>query len=208
MYEVFFNDRKIVIAAKREITINQPIKRVDDLTSVKAVKEWFLSFIETRIREIVLVHSSPEVFFEEVFKPAFKPVPAAGGVVVRNNEILFIFRNNRWDLPKGKVDAGETTREAAVREVAEECGISGHKIVKQIPSTFHIFISPYKNSLGEWIFKETFWFEMEYSAMKKGQPQTEENITEIRWFARNRLNEVCENTYGNLKSIITLYKKY
>ncbi len=205
MYEVFFNDRKIVIAAEREITINQSINRGDNLTSVKAVKAWFLRFIAESRREVFLTHSSPEYFFETIFKPAFNQVPAAGGVVFRKSEMLFIFRNKKWDLPKGKIDAGETPREAALREVAEECGIAGHRIVKQLPSTFHIFISPYKESAGELIFKETFWFEMEYAGSENGTPQTEENILKVRWFKKNRLGEVLKNTYENLKPIIVLY---
>jgi 8-oxo-dGTP pyrophosphatase MutT (NUDIX family) len=206
MYEVFFNDRKIVIAPPGEITISKSTQTIDNLATTKMVKRWFARFIESDIRETILLTPSPKLFFETVFQPAFYAVPAAGGVVVRENKILFIFRNNKWDLPKGKIDSGETPDEAAVREVAEECGITGHKITKQIPSTYHIYKSPYKESKGEWIFKETFWFEMKYLAAENGTPQTEENITEIRWFQPNELNTVLENTYSNLKSIILLYK--
>ena len=125
--------------------------------------------------------------------------------IKREDKILFILRNKKWDLPKGKVDEGETIREAAVREVEEECGIFGSEIINKIPSTFHIYQSPYKESKGEWIFKETFWYEMEYAGANNGQPQIEENITEVKWFAKNELDDVLVNTYRNLKQIISNY---
>jgi len=207
MYEVFFNDRKIIIATKGEITLNNSIEIVDYLLTKKDVKKWFLQFVDDNIQEVILLSSNPEKFFMNIFQPPFKLIPAAGGVVIRNNKLLFIFRNEKWDLPKGKIDAGETNWEAALREVEEECGISGHKIIKQLPSSFHIYKSPYKKPKGEWIFKETFWFEMEYSGAINGTPETEENITKIEWFAPGELEIPLSNTYSNLKQIISFYKK-
>lgn len=148
---------------------------------------------------------SPKYFFEEIFQKAFQNICAAGGVVKREDKILFIFRNNKWDLPKGKIDGEETAREAAVREVGEECGIAGHKIIKLLPSIFHIFQSPYKESRGEWIFKETFWYEMKYADTKNGQPQIEEDITKIQWFEKKELRTVFLNTYLSLVSLISIY---
>ena len=94
--------------------------------------------------------------------------------------MLFIFRNGVWDLPKGKVDKHETTHEAAIREVEEECGISHLQMVKKLPSTYHIYQSPYKKTMGKWILKETYWYEMKYVGHDEGIPQEEENITEIK----------------------------
>ena len=202
MYEVFFNDRKIIIVAKGEITLNKSTEIVDYLLTQKDVKKWFFRFVAGDIQEVFLLNDSPKEFFTEIFRPVFISIEAAGGVVIRNNKLLFIFRNEKWDLPKGKIDAGETNREAALREVEEECGISGHKIIKQLPSSFHIYKSSYKKSKGELIFKETFWFEMEYSGVENGTPQTEENITEIKWFAPDDLDIPLTNTYSNLKPLI------
>ena len=202
MYEVFFNDRKIIIVAKGEITLNKSTEIVDYLLTQKDVKKWFFRFVAGDIQEVFLLNDSPKEFFTEIFRPVFISIEAAGGVVIRNNKLLFIFRNEKWDLPKGKIDVGETNRKAALREVEEECGISGHKIVKQLPSSFHIYKSSYKKSKGELIFKETFWFEMEYSGVENGTPQTEENITEIKWFAPDDLEIPLTNTYSNLKPLI------
>lgn len=206
MYKVFLNDRKITIVEKGNITLNKTHKTVENLNTKSDVRKWFLHFIEEDLREVFLIHKNENEFWENVFMAAFKSITAAGGVVIRNNEILFILRHNIWDLPKGKIDRNETAESAAIREVREECGITGHQIVRKLPSTFHLYQSPYKDSLNKWILKETHWFEMKYSGDEKGVPQTEENITEIRWIKRNKLNEVLTRTYENLKSVILLYR--
>lgn len=207
MYKVFFNDRKIIIDSHGNAPIVNETAISENLNSVEDIKNWFLDFAANQTDSAILLHPSPELFWKEMFLPVFTQIPAAGGVVIRNEKLLFIFRNEKWDLPKGKIDEGETAKEAAIREVAEECGIKDHQIVKELPSTFHIYQSPYKKTLGQWILKETFWFEMEYPGSENGTPETSENITEIRWFAKNELNEVLANTYGNLKSVIFRYLK-
>ncbi|HNW67487.1 MAG TPA: NUDIX domain-containing protein, partial [Bacteroidales bacterium] len=80
---------------------------------------------------------------EEIFKAFlqnYEYMCAAGGVVVNDNdEILMIFRKNRWDFPKGKVENGEPISVAAQREVNEETGVNA-TIIDDIPlSTFHLY---------------------------------------------------------------------
>ncbi len=205
MYKVFLNDREINIVGTGNITLTKPCCLVEGLSSVKAVQRWFDEFSKGEIQCVTISDPNPKEFFERIFVPVFLAVPAAGGVAIRNNRLLFIFRGGKWDLPKGKIDKGEDAGEAALREVEEECGISGHKITKQLSSTFHIYQSPYKKTLGQWILKETFWFEMSYSGVNSGIPQTDENITKLQWFAKNELGIVLENTYENLKPIIEGY---
>ena len=205
MYKVFLNEKLIRIGNRINITLNKPTRLFNDHCTAAEVKEWFYEFVESDEDEIFIVHSSPSDFFE-LFQSVFIPIQAAGGVVIKKSKLLFIFRNEKWDLPKGKIDKGETAREAALREVEEECGISGHSIVKRLPPTYHMYISPYKKSKGKWIFKETFWFEMKYDGELTGTPQLEEGITEVKWLAKKQLDEVWGNTYENLKSIISLYR--
>jgi len=205
MYEVFLNDRKIQIHSQGEITLNKPVQLCENLKTKNDVRKWFFKFIKNN-RDVIINHPKPEIFFKTLFQQSFIQIPAAGGIVIRENKMLLIFRNEKWDLPKGKLDNGESVREAALREVEEECGISGHKITKQLPSTFHIFQSPFKKTEGKWIFKETFWFEMEYKGDKNGSPQTEENITDLKWVSKNKLDEIMGNTYANLKPLISLYR--
>jgi 8-oxo-dGTP pyrophosphatase MutT (NUDIX family) len=205
MYKVFLNEKLIRIGGRSNITLNKPTLLFDDNCTVEEVKKWFQSFVKSGDNEAFLIHSNPSDFFE-MFQSAFIPIQAAGGVVVHKNKLLFIFRNEKWDLPKGKIDKGETAREAALREVEEECGISGHHIVKRLPASYHMYLSPYKKNKGGWIFKETFWFEMKYVGQETGTPQQEEGITLIKWFSKKQLDVVWSNTYENLKSIILLYR--
>ena len=205
MYKVFLNEKLIRIGGRANITLNKPTRLFNDHCTLEEVKEWFDEFVKGDEKEVFLIHSEPADFFE-FFQSAFISIQAAGGVVIRKNKLLFIFRNEKWDLPKGKIDENETAREAALREVKEECGIVGHSIVKRLPPTFHMYISPYKKSKGKWIFKETFWFEMKYQGDKPGIPQEEEGISQVKWFTRKQLGQVWENTYDNLKQIISIYR--
>lgn len=205
MYKVFFNDRRIIISQKADITISKSNTVRVELQTIDDVIRWFAGFAKDNANEIFIEHKTPEYFWRNVFIPSFTFIRAAGGVVFRNNQMLFIYRNEKWDLPKGKIDDGETDENAALREVEEECGISGHSIVKKLPSTFHIYQSPYKKSKGKWMLKETVWFEMAYSGNEDGTPQADENITKIRWCKKDELTQIGNNTYENLKQIISLY---
>lgn len=204
-YKVFFNEKCIRFTRSSNITLNKPLAESTVNAVVSNVGEWLKSFGESVESETVLEHENPELLFNK-FKSAFLIIEAAGGVVIRNEKLLFIFRNGKWDLPKGKIDEGENAPVAAIREVEEECGIDGHKIVKSLPSTFHIYVSPYKKTKGQWVLKKTFWYEMNFSGQEEGIPQQEEGITEVRWFEKAELDEVYANTYENLKQIIDLYR--
>ncbi len=206
MYKVFFNQKLINISAKENITLRKTSTQKTDSFTVFDVQKWFQGFIQNKEVETSLIHSSPEQFFE-IFQSAFLKIDAAGGVVFNcDGKILFILRNGVWDLPKGKVEKDEIILETAIREVEEECGITGLEIIKELPSTYHIYQSEYKKTKGQWIFKETFWYEMKYNGVYPGVPQEEEGITQIKWFAQNELDEVWANTYENLRQIITLYR--
>lgn len=205
MYKVFLNDRLIEICTQKNSKKNNLVVKFDESVTEKTIRNWFADFLTENSKQISLVHPNPGIFFQ-LFRSVFLEVPAAGGVVKSENRLLFIFRNGKWDLPKGKIDKGETPPEAALREVSEECGISGQQIEKQLPSTFHIYPSPYLKTKGQWIFKETHWFEMVYNDTGETIPQQEEGITEVKWFRKNELDEVLANTYENLKQIILLYR--
>jgi 8-oxo-dGTP pyrophosphatase MutT (NUDIX family) len=203
MYKVFLNERLIEITAPGKITINKPTFFFDENAGKKEVKKWFNSFLTHSSEEVVLVHPEPHNFFE-IFKSAFKMIEAAGGIVISEGKLLVIYRRDKWDLPKGKIDKGETPEIAAVREVAEECGIAGHKIVKVLSPTFHLY--PFPGNKEKWVFKKTFWFEMNYDGELTGTPQTEEDISEVKWISLIDLDEILENTYSNLVPIFQIYR--
>ena len=132
------------------------------------------------------------------FYTRMRIITAAGGTVVNeNNEVLFIFRRGRWDLPKGKIDNDETEEQAAIREVTEETGLQKIGLGKRLPSTYHVY------TIGrEWILKETHWFLMKASVDEKLLPQADEGITEIKWVAKKGLPEMSRLVYRSLRGVV------
>ena len=200
MYEVFLNDRKIVIASENEVPKdNNSVFNggCNDLTFLDQKVSGFLHGNESQ-----LVLPGNRDFLWNSFRQMFKLLPAAGGVVHQAEKYLFIFRKGKWDLPKGKQDPGETPEMTALREVWEETGLGDLTIDGTYPSTWHIYQSPYKGSKGEWILKETAWFSMRASGKGILIPQTAEEIEMVRWFSKDELNIVLDNTYTSLKNIV------
>jgi mutator protein MutT len=129
-----------------------------------------------------------------------KKIIAAGGLVRNeNNELLMILRKGHWDLPKGKMDAGETPEQCAVREVEEETGLQNIQLGEFISSTLHRYTEN-----NEEIEKETFWYKMKVTGPQNLQPQAEENITDIHWVKNASLPEYLSQTYRNIRDIISL----
>ncbi|TND09974.1 MAG: ADP-ribose pyrophosphatase [Bacteroidetes bacterium] len=142
---------------------------------------------------IQVMYDDADMLFD-IFSSYYKVHEAAGGLV-RNSkgETLVIFRRGKWDLPKGKLDKGETPEQAALREVEEECGISGMEIVKPLPSTWHTFMQDHRR-----ILKRTWWFEMKYTGDQDPVPQQEEDIEKAIWADAAQMKTCAENTYRSL----------
>jgi len=130
---------------------------------------------------------------------------AAGGLITNEkNELLMMFRRGKWDLPKGKVDEGETLEAAAVREVQEETGIKNVILGKFVAITNHEY---FEKHLNEDVIKETHWFAMHADGESKLIPQTEEDIENIIWADEAELKECLKNSYPNIKEIIEKFKE-
>jgi len=125
---------------------------------------------------------------------------AAGGIVTNTEgKILMIFRRGKWDLPKGKLDKGETIAECAVREVEEETGLKDIHLGNFLLTTDHHYQDPWLNTE---VIKETHWFIMKIIGEQKLIPQTEEDITDIKWVNREELNACLQLTYSNIVTVI------
>ena len=120
--------------------------------------------------------------------------------MVENDQhgILFIFRRGKWDLPKGKIDEGETPEQAALREVGEECGLKELELGALIATTFHTYLLKDKR-----ILKKTFWYEMSSDSKVELVPQTEEDIEKVAWMTEGQIKSaVFSNTYPSVKSVL------
>jgi 8-oxo-dGTP pyrophosphatase MutT (NUDIX family) len=116
--------------------------------------------------------------------------------VVTNKEgkVLFIFRNGKWDLPKGGVDKGETLEQAALREVEEETGVQGLKIENFLKTTYHIF-----KRNGGYKLKEVHWFAMRTSYKGELVGEAAEGIEKVKWKGPEKIKKALENSYTNIK---------
>ena len=137
------------------------------------------------------------VVLDEVKFSTDMELDAAGGAVFNNQQqLLCIYRRGFWDLPKGKVDEGETVVAAAVREVQEETGIQQIKLGARLLKTYHIY-----EEKGKTIFKTTHWYLMQTSETVL-LPQAEEDITKAEWVSPGNMGEIYGNTYENVKTVI------
>ncbi|MFN9665093.1 MAG: NUDIX hydrolase [Bacteroidota bacterium] len=128
-------------------------------------------------------------------------IEAAGGVIVNeNDELLMIFRREKWDLPKGKIDAGETPEKAAKREVAEETGILAITMKGLVGTTEHEYVDRFT---GLSTRKTTHWFMMSAPSYLPLIPQISEDITHIRWVKQADLPRFLEASYDNIRDIVT-----
>ena len=128
---------------------------------------------------------------------------AAGGLVENErSELLLIFRRGKWDLPKGKIDKGETIRHCALREVEEETGLQNIELGELLQVTYHEYADPW---LKQDVIKETHWFAMKVKGDQLLVPQAEEDITEIKWVKKNALENYLANSYKNIVEVIRKY---
>ena len=147
----------------------------------------------------VYINNSPKIITDnwEEFCSDYSIIEAAGGVVYNDkNQLLMIFRNEKWDLPKGKLEVDENIKECAVREVEEECGVDNLKIISELLSTYHT----YKLN-GKAILKRTFWFKMLTNYNQELVPQAKEGIIKVEWVNKEDIPYRLNNTYGNIKEL-------
>lgn len=199
MYKVFFNASSITLCSENEISSKHNNSQVIEIKEHTLLLPFVLELEQNKNSKNIVFDGNNLNELWENFKKQFIQIEAAGGIVTnKEGHILVIKRFGFWDLPKGKLEKKETIEEAAVREVEEECGISGLKIQKKIASMYHIYRSPYHPEPNNLVLKETVWFEMLYSANEIPRPQTSENIEEVRWMTKEELPAFFSNTYPNL----------
>jgi ADP-ribose pyrophosphatase YjhB (NUDIX family) len=132
---------------------------------------------------------------------SFKKIKAAGGIVKSDDQQLFIKRNGKWDIPKGKIEKGEKPRETAIREIQEECGLKGVLTIEsKLMKTYHCFFM-YEQS----VLKKTTWFILNYEGSNEVEAQAEEGITEVVWLKKNQLSKVKKNTYSSVRDVLEYY---
>ncbi|MEI6189678.1 MAG: NUDIX domain-containing protein [Chitinophagia bacterium] len=129
---------------------------------------------------------------------------AAGGLVTNpNGQILWIFRRGFWDLPKGKLDEGETIQTCAIREVQEETGIRNIQLHELLKFTNHRYFDNYSN---EEVTKRTYWFHMTIDEHQIGVPQITEDIEKIEWHSLATAKHCLQQTFPTILEVIEAYR--
>jgi len=190
MYKVFVKDIPIILSTKKNIGSQYtaiPLKLVNFKKLIKKITNGELLYIN-------LYHKNEEKL-EQFLRKKLPVVEAAGGLVYNNKkEILFIYRNSKWDLPKGGLKKGESHKEAAIREVEEETGVKNLEIRNFITKTYHVFK---RNDVFK--LKITYWYEMYTEYKGELVPQLDEGIKKAKWKNFEKSQKALKGSYENVK---------
>lgn len=199
MYKVFFNERKVFLTGDFLKSFQENHGLFYKFNDKEELKELLLIFLAINKINSLFIYNNDLEELKKSFISCFRYVEAAGGLVSNkeNGKFLFINRFDKWDLPKGKIEDGETPEITAIREVEEECGISDVKIISPLSCTYHTYF--FKNTPH---LKKTHWYRMEYSGSETPRPQTGEFITKVMWAGNKDLKMVRRNTYGSIIDLI------
>lgn len=189
MYKVFVNESPLILTnEKPENSVgNVFLMQNDDI-------QYAITSLSKKLLAKAYIYDPSEHLLEK-FSSKIPIVVAAGGLVRnKKGKVLFIYRNDKWDLPKGKLDKGESIEAAAIREIEEETGVTGLVIDKYLKTTYHIF-----KRNGTYKLKKVYWFSMDTKFKGDLIPQKNEGITKVKWLSEEKIEKALENSYLNIK---------
>jgi 8-oxo-dGTP pyrophosphatase MutT (NUDIX family) len=198
---IYFGQKSVYLCDRIPSFLEAELHRPDaffmEEASPQAVKSLLHEIARPEVRTAILLHPDLEKL-RRLFWKQFQVQPAAGGLVVNGRgEWLLIHRRGHWDLPKGKLDEGETLEECAVREVTEETGLTDPMLGELICTTYHTF-----KDYGHHILKESHWYHMSVEGVPELTPQTEEDITDIAWLAREGVQKIVSEAYPSIQDVL------
>jgi len=195
MYKVFVNDKPLFLT-------NEIAKETDFqffLLETVDIEQLIIKMFNNKIKKAYLYYPDEK----EILKKVKEKIPvckAAGGLVYnKKGDVLFIYRNGKWDLPKGGKDKGEEIEDTALREIEEETGVGKLKINRKLQKTYHVF-----KRNGKYKLKITHWFEMTSSFEGIPFPQANEGIEKAVWLNPEQVKEALNNSYENIKLLFVL----
>ena len=193
MYQIFVNHKPIVLTT--EVEKEDGFKNY--LLSKVHIGKVIRDLNTTSLKEVRLIHEKEDKLLKKFLKLLPNVIAGGGKVYNDKGEILFIYRNDKWDLPKGKIEGKESIEETALREVEEETGVNGLSITKPLQTTYHIFKRNGKHKI-----KVTYWFEMKTSFNGPLYPQENEGITKVEWLTPEQSQNVLDNSYANIRDLV------
>jgi 8-oxo-dGTP pyrophosphatase MutT (NUDIX family) len=190
MYKVFVNDKPLFLTNEVEKETDFKLFLLESVD----IEQLIIKMFNNKINKAYLYHPDEKEILDKVKEKI--PVKKAGGGLVYNKkgEVLFIFRNGKWDLPKGGCDKEEEIEDCSIREVEEETGVTNLKISKKLQKTYHVF-----KRNGVYRLKVTHWFEMTTTFEGTPIPQENEGIEKVAWLNKAQIKEALTNSYENIK---------
>ena len=201
MVKIYFNNKPLFLVDQITKEVEEYLHHEDtvfiDEFSLHTVKAMIHEMEMSKIHAGVFLHGNVDEVLN-MFKKKLQLIKAAGGLVhTDDDEILLIFRNGKWDLPKGKLDPGEELEACAVRELKEETGLENVKPEKPLCITYHTY-----HQQGKFILKESHWFLMKAERQGNFIPQVEEGIEKVQWVPVEKLASYMENTHASILDVV------
>ena len=193
MIKIFVGDKPIILTT----LVEQETDFKNYLLSTVNIGKVIMDLRKTNLRSVRLIHKNEDKLLKKFLKLLPNVVAGGGKVYNDKDEILFIFRNGKWDLPKGKAERRETIDKTSMREVEEETGVKGLEVTQPLEMTYHIFKRKGKN-----LIKITYWFEMRTTYDGALIPQEKEGITKVEWLDEKKARLALENSYANIKALV------
>lgn len=193
MHTIYVGDKPIILTTEIEYETDFKNFLLKSVNIGKVIK----TLNNTDLNAAHLIHKNPDKLLSKFLKLLPNVVAGGGKVYNDNGEVLFIYRNDKWDLPKGKTEKKESIEETAIREVEEETGVKGLTITKPLSTTYHIFKRNGKHKI-----KITYWFEMKTSFEGKLSPEKSEGITKVEWLSEEASQKALENSYANIRVLV------
>ncbi|MDB5197154.1 MAG: hypothetical protein JWP88_1525 [Flaviaesturariibacter sp.] len=200
MITIYFQNNRLVLTRNKEETLSITYTgRFVNNPSTESIATICQEMVEAGEEYVIFTNDEQQVL--NIIKQQFTIIQAGGGFVYTpENQVLLIFRRGKWDLPKGKLDDGETIETCAIREVQEETGVAIKELGKSILTTYHHY-----QERGESILKESHWYFMQADKQVLS-PQTEEDIEKCEWVNLNSLSSYFDNTHPSIRDVIIAAK--
>ncbi|MDD3876387.1 MAG: NUDIX domain-containing protein [Bacteroidales bacterium] len=203
MYKISYSNKSLFVVNRNTF------KNLQDGNFCKIINDFEISSFFNILNEInadnknkdfFILCSNSKSFFSKI-KKEIKVIKAAGGMVLDSRgRVLMIYRKGFWDLPKGKIERKESTKEAAIREVEEECGLCKLEITGKLKPSYHIY-----EEGNRFILKKSIWFLMLSKDKKAPVPQSCESITKAVWMEKKMVGKIIDEAYDNIKDLLVKF---